>query len=298
MTARVYLVDASPYIFRAFFSLPSTIVDAAGRPAGAVYGFTDFLLRLLREYEPTHLEVAFDFHLSRSFRNREYPQYKAQREAPPVDLEAQVPRCIDVARMLGAHTHIVEDYEADDIVGTLCHQLAGTPSHRTCVSSDKDLSQLVGPGVSLLDFAKGVLYGPEEVEAKFGVRPDQIVDYLGLAGDSVDNIPGVRGVGPKTAAVLLRAFAELEEIYADLDRVATLDMRGAAGVAKRLAEHRTTRFCRGGWPRSRSRLRSRETLGSLALRPPLEKDLHGLLADLESVGLAERVEAFLASRTG
>ena len=284
MSARVFLVDASPYIFRAFFSLPSDMTDREGRPSGAIHGFTDFLLRILREHRPTHLELAFDFHLSRSFRNRFYPEYKAHRDAPPADLEAQVARCMDVAGFLGARTHIVEDYEADDIVGTLCHQLE---------DSDADLT-LVSSGVSLLDFARGDLYGPAEVRTKFGVRPDQIVDYLGLAGDSVDNIPGVRGVGPKTAAALLGSFESLEEIYESIARVSTLDIRGAQGVARRLEAHRAAAFLSRRLATIALDTPIAETLATLELAPPNAPELRQLLDELESEGLAQRVEALLA----
>jgi 5'-3' exonuclease len=238
---RVHLVDASPYIFRAFFSMPD--LDAPdGSPVNAVHGFASFLIRYVREEQPTHLGIAYDESLTTSFRNDLYPEYKAQRELPPPDLEAQQKWCQDLARALGAATFVDPTFEADDLIGTLAHQLAAQGHDVVVVSSDKDLSQLVGERVELFDFAKGLRYGPDEVFAKFGVRPDQMADYLGLAGDSVDNIPGVRGVGAKTAVALLAEFGTLEALYAGLDRVAELPLRGARTLRAKLEPERDRAF--------------------------------------------------------
>ncbi len=235
-----YLVDASPYIFRAFFSLPSSMVDSRGRPVGAVYGFLSFLLKLIRQESPTHLGIAFDGSLTTSFRNELYPEYKAGRELPPPALEAQLEDCRQVCRGLGAATYIDRSYEADDLIGTLCRRLESEGMPSVIVSPDKDLAQLVSQQVSLLDFARGTRFTPQEVRRKFQVRPDQIPDLLGLAGDAVDNIPGVAGIGHKTAAALLAAFDHLEDLYADLDRVRGLPLRGAQSIAAKLAHDRET----------------------------------------------------------
>lgn len=238
----VHLVDASPYIFRAYFSLPETMTDPAGRPVNAVYGFKEFLLQLAKTEQPTHLGVAFDESLTRSFRNEIYPAYKAQRELPPAELEAQLKDCQEVAAALGAAVFVSRRYEADDLIGTLVHELAAKGHGAVVVTSDKDLAQLVSDDVTLLDFARHIRYGPAEVEEKFGVRPDQIADFLALAGDAVDNIPGVKGVGKKTATALLRAFGDLDALYARLDEVADLSLRGAASVGRKLAEQRDQAF--------------------------------------------------------
>ena len=240
--ATAHLVDASPYIFRAWFSLPATITDPAGRPVAAVHGFADFLLRLIREEAPTHLAVAFDGSLTTSFRNEIYPPYKAQRDLPPAELEAQLDDCRELAAALGAASFIDERYEADDLIATLCGGLLDDGHGAVVVSSDKDLCQLVGKRVELLDFARGERYDADRVRRKFGVRPDQIADLLGLAGDPVDNIPGIRGIGPKTAAALLAEFDDLEAVYAALDRVPDLPLRGARSVARRLEAGRDEAF--------------------------------------------------------
>ena len=238
----VHLVDVSPYIFRAYFSIPSDMAAPDGSPVNAVYGFAHFLLRLVANESVTHIALAYDKSLNTSFRNDFYPPYKAQRELPPPELEAQLDRCLEIGQALGMATFIDERYEADDLVGTLCHQLEPDGHRIVIVTSDKDLAQLVNERVSLLDFARDERYGPAEVREKFGVSPEQITDYLGLAGDSVDNIPGVPGVGKKTAAALLAAFPDMEAMYGDLDAVATLQIRGAKKLPARLAEHRDQAF--------------------------------------------------------
>ncbi len=238
MTHTIHLVDASPYIFRAFFSIPDKMVGKSGLPVNAVYGFAQFLLRLIDEEEVTHLGLAFDKSLTTSFRNEVYPAYKAQRALPPAELEAQQDWCQQIGEALGAAIYVDLRYEADDLVATLSHQLEPQGHEIVVVSSDKDLAQLVSDRVSLFDFARGERYDATAVALKFGVRPDQIADYLGLAGDSVDNIPGVAGVGKKTAVALLAELDSLDEIYRRLDDVSTLAIRGAKSLRKKLEEQR------------------------------------------------------------
>jgi DNA polymerase-1 len=240
--ATVYLVDASPYIFRAYFTLPDSIVSPAGMRTGAAYGFASFLIKLVEDERPTHLAVAFDRNLNSSFRNEIYPAYKAQREAPPPELVAQIDPCFEIARALGAAAFIDDRYEADDIIGTLCGRLTARGHRAVIVTSDKDLAQLVSEQVTLLDFAKGERYDADAVAEKFGVRPEQITDLLALAGDPVDNIPGVAGIGKKTAAELLGAFGSVEEIYSRLDELLTSKIRGAKSLHRKLAEQRESAF--------------------------------------------------------
>jgi DNA polymerase-1 len=240
MTA--YLIDASPYIFRAHFSLPSSLVDPEGRPAGATYGFASFLLKLLDRERPSHLAVAFDGSLTSSFRNELYPDYKAKRETPPEELVSQLENCRRVAECFGMATFIDESYEADDLIGTLSLLASGAGQESVVVTPDKDLAQLVSDRVTLLDFARDSRYSTSKVEEKFGVRPDQIVDLLALAGDAVDNIPGVRGVGAKTAVALLRAFGDLDTLYERLDEVPELPIRGASSVRAKLEKGRDMAF--------------------------------------------------------
>jgi len=227
---RVLLVDASPYIFRAHFALPSSMVDRQGRPVNAVYGFASFLLKLMAEEGPSHVGIAFDRSLTTSFRNELYPDYKGQRELPPPDLEDQLDDCLLLTEAMGTAAFVDERYEADDLVATLCARIA--PTAATVVTSDKDLAQLVDERVDWLDFARGERYDAAEVEVRLGIEPARIPDLLGLAGDSVDNIPGVRGIGPKTALALLAHFPSVEAVCEGVEEIATLPLRGAARLAK------------------------------------------------------------------
>ncbi len=241
-----YLIDASPYIFRAYFSLPDSIRDPEGQPVQAVHGFVSFLLKLIAEENPSHLAVCFDRSLSTSFRNEFYPPYKAQRPLPPPELEAQLAACEEAARALGGATFSDHRYEADDLIATLLFRhepKARVDLPAVVVTSDKDLAQLVGPGVSWYDFGKGERFGPAEVLAKFGVNPCQIADLLALAGDTVDNIPGVPGIGKKGAAELLLRYPNVEGLYAKLDELTLrTDLRGARTLAAKLEAGRDLAF--------------------------------------------------------
>lgn len=226
------LVDASVYIFRAWHSLPDSLTGADGMPANAVYGFGDFLVQLLESARPRALAVAFDESLETSFRNEIYPDYKGNRESAPPELKAQIAHCQALVRALGAAALVSPRYEADDLIGSLA---ARSPEPVAIVSSDKDLAQLLRPKDVLWDYARDVRYGPDGIRERFGVTCEQMRDYLGLVGDPVDNIPGVAGVGAKTAAMLLGAYADLDALYADLEGVAALGgLRGAAGIAAKL----------------------------------------------------------------
>lgn len=238
----VYLIDASFFVFRAYHSMPAHMTDRDGRPVHAVYGFARFLSDLLERARPDYVGVAFDESLTSSFRNRLYPAYKANRELPPAELKEQFGRCRELCRHLGLAEFGDAEYEADDIIGTLVHRMraAGLPS--TIVTRDKDLSQLVRDGDRFWDWMAEERYGYEEIAPRFGVRPERIADYLALTGDAVDNVPGVPGIGKKTAAVLLERFESLEHLYADLAAVEALPLRGAARVAAQLREHRDVAY--------------------------------------------------------
>ena len=238
----VHLVDASPYIFRAHFSLPGSIKTPDGSPAAASYGFTSFLLKLIADEKPTHLAVTFDRSLNSSFRNEIYPAYKEQRVLPPPELEAQLDACEEIAAALGAATFIDDRYEADDLIGALCARLEPAGHGAVIVTSDKDLAQLVTERITLLDFSKGLRLDAAAVFEKFGVRPDQITDYLGLAGDTVDNIPGIKGIGGKSAAELLGQFGHLEELYERLAELPWSKIRGAKSLHAKLVANREIAF--------------------------------------------------------
>ena len=230
----LYLVDALPYVFRAYFALPA-MTSPQGYLVHAVYGFTAFLCQLLRQEPLTHIAVAFDESLTSSFRNNFFPAYKANRELPPPDLARQLAYCQAVTRALGIAVFVDHQYEADDLIGTLTRQATREGMPVVIVSNDKDLLQLVDTMIVVYDFAKRVRYDLTGVVTSMGVRSEQIPDLLALQGDPVDNIPGVKGIGPKTAVALLQAFPNVETLYAQLDGVETLPLRGA-GVLRRKLE--------------------------------------------------------------
>lgn len=233
----VHLIDACPWVFRAWFSLPETISTPDGAPAGALRGFSHTLFSYLRQERPTHVALAFDESLGSNFRREIYPDYKSSREPAPEELKAQLRWCRELTEALGVTTWAHPRYEADDILATLAKPLRAEGHQVVVVTSDKDLCQLVDDGLQVLDTARRRRFDAPGVKESFGVRPEQIPDYLGLAGDAVDDIPGVPGVGPKSAVALLEHFAHLEDVYADLPSVATLGVRGAKSLARKLDEH-------------------------------------------------------------
>ena len=287
----VHLIDALPYVFRAYFSLPSSMVDPSGAPVNAVRGWTSFLLRYFDEERPEHVVAAFDESLTTSFRNETYPAYKSSRELPPPELEAQLEACRDVAEALGVPTLSSERYEADDLIGALVKKLAARGHTCVVVTSDKDLGQLVGEQVTLYDFAKGERYDAAGVHAKFGVQPEQIPDYLGLAGDAVDDIPGVAGVGAKTAAALLAAFADIDALYANLDGVAALPIRGARTLGAKLEAGCESAFLSRRLATLAYEAPVRADLRGLARRRPNTKQLTELFERLGFGGMLERARA-------
>ena len=226
-----YLIDASVYVFRAHFSMPDDMVDRNGNPVNALYGFCRFLGDFIEQVRPDHIAVAFDESLTTSFRNEIYPAYKANREPAPEELKRQFLQCRRYARALGLLECANASFEADDLIGTLVERGRSRGRPSTIVSRDKDLTQLLSPVDVFWDFSgKGKL--------GYGSIIEQIADFLALAGDAVDNIPGVPGVGKKTASALLSHFGSLEAIYANLDVVHEVPVRGAKTLGVKLETHR------------------------------------------------------------
>ena len=238
----IYLVDASVYVFRAYYSVPDTMRDPSGHPTNAVYGFARFLLELLESAAPTHVAVAFDESLTTSFRNEIYPDYKANREPAPEALKRQFTWCRAAVAHLGLATLAHERFEADDLIGSVARCARNQDHACVIVTRDKDLAQLLVPGDEFYDFAGGVRYGHGDVRERFGTTPERIADYLALTGDSVDNIPGVPGIGKKTAAAIFDAYDSLDAVYADLDGLAELPVRGAKKLAEKLSAHRDAAY--------------------------------------------------------
>ena len=234
----LHLVDASMYVFRAWHSMPDEFHDADGWPTNAVHGFARFLLELLERERPRHIAIAFDEALDSCFRNAIYPAYKANRDPAPPELRRQFAWCKALCKAVGLVTLAHTDYEADDLIGTAVHVGRRDGFRSIIVSADKDLSQLLQADDEQYDFAKAVRWKADGVKARHGVHAHQIADYLALTGDAVDNIPGISGIGAKSAAILLAHFESLDALLARIDEVPFLRLRGAAGMATRLREQR------------------------------------------------------------
>ena len=234
----LHLVDASMYVFRAWHSMPDEFHDADGWPTNAVHGFARFLLELLERERPRHIAIAFDEALDSCFRNAIYPAYKANRDPAPPELRRQFAWCKALCKAVGLVTLAHTDYEADDLIGTAVHAGRRDGIRSIIVSADKDLSQLLQADDEQYDFAKAVRWKADGVKARHGVHAHQIADYLALTGDAVDIIPGISGIGAKSAAILLAHFESLDALLARIDEVPFLRLRGAAGMATRLREQR------------------------------------------------------------
>jgi 5'-3' exonuclease len=232
-----HLVDGSLYICRAYFAPMPDIAGADGSSVVAVHGFTRFLLDLIERTQPTHIAVAFDESLTTSFRNSIYPAYKANREPAPDALMAQFALCKEIAAALGVAVLADAKYEADDLIGSALMALRMAGFRGVIVSADKDFGQLIGDGDEQWDPQRNQRWDTHGVKTRLGVRPDQVADYLALTGDGVDNIPGVPGIGPKTAAILLHHFDTLDALLERAEEVACLRTRGAAAASMRLREH-------------------------------------------------------------
>ena len=233
----VYLLDASIYIFRAWFGYPDTIVDSEGRSVNAVYGYWRQLLTGLAEHRPVRMLAAFDESLFSGFRHQLYPDYKANRALPDDALAYQLTLCRQLTELLGICCRASQVYEADDVIysAALVARQAGWPVD--VVTRDKDLAQIVGEGDAWCDWHSGSRLGHAQLTEKWGVTPYQIPEVLALAGDAVDNIPGVPGVGLKTAVSLVQHFGNLETLFTGLDQLPSLKIRGGSALKTRLLEH-------------------------------------------------------------
>ena len=209
---QLYLLDGSSYIYRAYYGFRD-LATAGGMPVNAVFGFTRMLLGLLQETRPDYLAVVFDRPREETFRRKIYPGYKAHRDAMPEDLVPQIPYIKRIVQALNIPALEAPGFEADDVIATLARRYAADGIEVTVVTGDKDLMQIVGDRIGLLDTMKDKRSGPREVCDRFGVPPELVPDVLGLAGDASDNIPGVPGLGEKTASELVQRFGSLEGVF-------------------------------------------------------------------------------------
>ncbi|GAB2927170.1 DNA polymerase I [Rheinheimera gaetbuli] len=235
-TTPLILVDGSSYLFRAYHS-PPHLTNSKGEATGAIYGVVNMLKSLLRQYQPTQMAVVFDAK-GPTFRNDMYSEYKAHRPPMPDDLRSQIAPLHEIIQAMGLPLLCVSGVEADDVIGTLACQASAAGRHTLISTGDKDMAQLVDQHITLINTMTNTLLDPQAVTDKFGVGPELIIDYLALMGDKVDNIPGLPGVGEKTAAALLQGLGSIEQIYLQLDKVATLSFRGAKTMVAKLEEFR------------------------------------------------------------
>ena len=243
----VCLLDASIYIFRYYFSLPDNWFSEEGYPTAAVYGYSNFLIQFLLQENPSKMAACFDESLGSCFRNEIYPDYKSSRALPDEDLAFQLNACREITELLGITSFSSDVYEADDLLGTLMvhakaqSELSSSDANIAVLTRDKDLGQLILREQDYLwDYVnrdKQEVLGRADIQQKFGVWPEQLVDYLALVGDAVDDIPGVAGVGAKTAQALLQWGGDIENIFRQMSDITTLPIRGSKNLAQKLIDH-------------------------------------------------------------
>ncbi|MFA1240453.1 DNA polymerase I [Serratia odorifera] len=234
------LVDGSSYLYRAYHAFPP-LTNSAGEPTGAMYGVLNMLRSLLLQYQPSHVAVVFDAK-GKTFRDELFAEYKSHRPPMPDDLRAQIEPLHRMVKAMGLPLLVTPGVEADDVIGTLAQE-AEKAGHAVLISTgDKDMAQLVTPNITLINTMNNTILGPQEVCDKYGVPPELIIDFLALMGDSSDNIPGVPGVGEKTAQALLQGLGGLDTLYGNLDGIAALSFRGAKTMAAKLEQNKEVAY--------------------------------------------------------
>ncbi|TDF36241.1 DNA polymerase I [Alteromonadaceae bacterium M269] len=229
------LVDGSSYLFRAFHGMPP-LTNSKGMSTGAIYGVINMLRSLIKQFNPTHIAVVFDAK-GKTFRDEMYAEYKANRPPMPDELREQIEPLHEIIRAMGLPIIVESGVEADDVIGTLADKASKAGITTLISTGDKDMAQLVNEHVTLINTMTNTLMDIEGVIEKFGIPPELIIDFLALKGDSVDNIPGVPGVGDKTAVGLLQGIGGIEDIYKNLDKIADLSFRGAKKMGEKMQAH-------------------------------------------------------------
>lgn len=234
------LVDGSSYLYRAYHAFPP-LTNSAGEPTGAMYGVLNMLRSLILQYQPTHAVVVFDAK-GKTFRDELFEHYKSHRPPMPDELRAQIEPLHAMVRAMGLPLMAVPGVEADDVIGTLAREAEKVGRPVLISTGDKDMAQLVTPGITLINTMTNTILGPDEVVTKYGVPPELIIDFLALMGDSSDNIPGVPGVGEKTAQALLQGLGGLDTLYAEPEKIAGLTFRGAKTMAAKLEQNKEVAY--------------------------------------------------------
>ncbi|WP_140920476.1 DNA polymerase I [Limnobaculum xujianqingii] len=285
------LVDGSSYLYRAFHAFPP-LTNREGVPTGAMYGVLNMLRSLIAQCQPSHIVVVFDAK-GKTFRDELFAEYKSHRPPMPDDLRAQIEPLHQMVKAMGIPLLVIPGVEADDVIGTLALSASAKGRDVLISTGDKDMAQLVTPQVTLINTMNNTILGPEEVCEKYGVPPELIIDFLALMGDSSDNIPGVPGVGEKTAQALLQGLGGLDTLYSQLDKIADLSFRGAKTMAAKLEQHKDAAYLSYKLATIKTDVELEVNEQDLALREPEVDELRELfaryefkrwLAELESTG--------------
>ena len=283
------LVDGSSYLYRAYHAFPP-LTNSAGEPTGAMYGVLNMLRSLILQYHPTHAAVVFDAK-GKTFRDELFEHYKSHRPPMPDDLRAQIEPLHAMVKAMGLPLLAVSGVEADDVIGTLAREAEKAGRPVLISTGDKDMAQLVTPGITLINTMTNTILGPEEVVAKYGVPPELIIDFLALMGDSSDNIPGVPGVGEKTAQALLQGLGGLDTLYAESDKIAGLTFRGAKTMAGKLADNKEVAYLSYQLATIKTDVELELTCEQLEVQEPAADELLGLFRKYEFKRWTADVEA-------
>lgn len=275
----VILVDGSSYLYRAFHALPP-LTNSKGNPTGAVKGVINMMRRLQKDYPESTLVVVFDAK-GKTFRDDIYPEYKANRPSMPDELRSQIEPIHNIIQAMGLPMLVIDGVEADDVIGTLALEATAAEQPVIISTGDKDIAQMVNEHITLVNTMTNTLLDREGVIEKFGIPPELIIDYLALLGDKSDNIPGVPGVGEKTALGLLQGLGSLDNIYARLDEVAALEFRGAKKMAPKLEEHKELAYLSYTLATIKTDVEMPMPLGELKNSEPDQTALLALFKDME-----------------
>ncbi|KER02660.1 DNA polymerase I [Photorhabdus temperata] len=273
------LVDGSSYLYRAYHAFPP-LTNSAGEPTGAMYGVLNMLRSLVMQYKPSHVAVVFDAK-GKTFRDELFAEYKSHRPPMPDDLRAQVEPLHQMVEAMGLPLLVVQGVEADDVIGTLALQAEKEGRAVLISTGDKDMAQLVTPNITLINTMNNTILGPEEVAEKYGVSPNLIIDFLALMGDSSDNIPGVPGVGEKTALGLLQGIGGMDDIFANLDKIAGLSFRGAKTLADKMEQHKDVAYLSYKLATIKTDVELDKTCVALSVKEPDTEKLHELFSRYE-----------------
>jgi len=279
----LYIIDGSSYIFRAYFGIRQFLSTSKGFPTNALYGFINMLQKVVRDEKPDYLCVAFDSK-EKTFRHDIYPDYKANRDAPPEDLAKQFPYFEPLVDAFNISSVRVPGFEADDIIGTLALTGSRAGYRVVIVSGDKDMMQLVSQEVKMLDTMKNKWIGVEEVEEKFGVPPEKVIEVMGLMGDSSDHIPGVKGVGPKTATELIQKYGSIEELYKCIDEIEKKKLK------EKLVQDKELALLSRKLVTIDTAMKLDCSLDDLKVRPSKNEDLRKLFSEFEFSSMLEGME--------